>query len=493
MQNSIKKIFEIDLRALALFRIGFGIILIFDLAIRSLDIENHYTDFGVLPRIEAIKTLVDYAISIHLTSGSLFFQTILFIVSFIFTIGFLIGFKTRFCTIIIWFLFMSLQNRNVLLLNGVDGLKIILLFWSAFLPLGARYSLDSFTAQDSSKSSDTHFSLAGAALLILSAIIYFYSFFYKTGKEWYPDGTALYYALHIGSNVTHLGVWFRQFDFILQMGTYATLFFEFFGPILIFITCWKYTIRLTMVGIFISFNFGIALFLAIGEFPFLNMLTPILFIPKKYWDILEANLIFIKFSTWSRILLSKINFQLNTSINSNGFRYHKIADCFSFVIFISLMFWNISALPQSDYKVPNFMDTTLRFLGLRQSWNMYGPKPHDHSGWYLISGKLMDETEVDVTRQKKGKTDYSRPKYLVDTYPTERWRKYLDETRFRNDSKRQLLNYGRYICRSWNRGKPENEQLATFQIHFMWEKTLLNYQKAEIIKETLWYHDCFKP
>ncbi|GEM_PF-3148180 len=493
MQNILKKTFEIDLRGLALFRIGFGIILIFDLAIRSLDIENHYTDFGVLPRIEAIKTLVDYAISIHLAGGSLFFQTVLFILSFIFTIGYVTGFKTRFCTIAIWFLLMSLQNRNVMLLNGVDGLKIILLFWSAFLPLGARYSLDSLDVKNSSKSNNAHLSFAGAALLILSVIIYFYSFFYKTGTEWYPDGTALYYALHIGSNVTHLGVWFRQFESILYLGTFATLLFEFFVPILIFITCWNYAIRLTMVGVLIAFNFGIALFFAIGEFPFVNMLTPILFIPKIFWDILEKNLFFIKISNWLRGIFSNLNLQSDTPTKQYNSRFRKLAESFSFVIFISLMIWNISALPQIDYKVPNLMDATLRFLGLRQNWNMYGPKPHDHSGWYLISGKLMDESAVDVTRKKKGKTDFSRPKYLVDTYKTERWRKYLDETRFRFDSKRQLLNYGRFICRSWNRGKPEKEQLATFQIHFMWEKTLLNYEKAEIIDEILWYHDCFAP
>ena len=415
------------------------------------------------------------------------------IISFIFVIALTLGYKTHISTIATWFLLLSLQNRNNMLLNGADGLKLILLFWSSFLPLGTRYSLDALSKQDASKKNDTHFSLAGMALLIMSVGIFFFAVFYKTGKEWYPDGTAIYYALHIGSNVTHLGVWFRQFEFILKLGSYATLVFEFFGPILIFVTCWNYKIRLIMVGVFILFQSSIALLLAIGTYPFINLLTPLLFIPKKYWDIFETNAIFIKASNCLRAIFSKFILPSNTATDKENPRNAKLADKFSFIIFVFLLIWNIAELPKIDYKAPRFIDNTLRFLGLNQNWNMYGPRPHDHSGWYLISGKLMDESEVDVTRNKKGKTDFSRPEYLVDTYSTERWRKYLDQTRFRNDSQRQLLNYGRFICRSWNRGKPENEKLAIFKIHFMWEKTLLNYQKAEIIKETLWHHDCFKP
>jgi len=493
MQKIIKKTFEIDLRALALFRIGFGIILFWDLAIRVIDLENHYTDFGVLNRIEAFRILDDYAFSIHLANGTLFFQAVLFILSFIFIIGLITGYKTRLSTIITWFLLLSLQKRNNMILNGADGLKIILLFWSAFLPISARYSIDSLSKQDSSKKTDTHLSLAGAGLLIMSVAIFFFAVFYKTGDEWYPDGTALYYALHIGSNVTHLGVWFRQFDFILQLGSYATLVFEFFGPILIFVICWNYAIRLTMVGIFISFQTGIALFLAIGTYPFINLLTPLLFIPKQYWDSVETNSIFNKISYGLNTTFSKFKFFIKASTEKENPRTTKLADRFSFLILIFLFIWNIAELPQTDYKAPRFIENTLTFLGLNQNWNMYGPRPHDHSGWYLISGKLMDESKIDITKNKKGKMDYSRPQYLVDTYPSERWRKYLDQARFRYDSKRQLLNYGRFICRSWNRGKPENEKLGTFQIHFMWEKTLPNYEKAEIIKETLWYHDCFKP
>ena len=54
-----------------------------------------------------------------------------------------LGWKTRFATIASWVLLLSLQNRNTMILSGEDNLALLLLFWGMFLPLGARYSVDS--------------------------------------------------------------------------------------------------------------------------------------------------------------------------------------------------------------------------------------------------------------------------------------------------------------------------------------------------------------
>ena len=45
-------------------------------------------------------------------------------------------------TIIRWFLLVSLQNTNYMILQGVDTVLRVMLFWGMFLPLGAQYSLD---------------------------------------------------------------------------------------------------------------------------------------------------------------------------------------------------------------------------------------------------------------------------------------------------------------------------------------------------------------
>ena len=45
-----ERIFSIDYRSLAAFRIGLALILLCDLFNRSQDLVAHYTDLGVLPR-----------------------------------------------------------------------------------------------------------------------------------------------------------------------------------------------------------------------------------------------------------------------------------------------------------------------------------------------------------------------------------------------------------------------------------------------------------
>ena len=45
-----EEIFGIDLRSLALLRVGLALLVIIDLVQRSFDLKAHYTDLGILPR-----------------------------------------------------------------------------------------------------------------------------------------------------------------------------------------------------------------------------------------------------------------------------------------------------------------------------------------------------------------------------------------------------------------------------------------------------------
>jgi hypothetical protein len=50
--------------------------------------------------------------------------------------------KARWSTLLASVLLVSLDNRNPLILNAVDSYFRMLLFWSLFLPLGARFSVN---------------------------------------------------------------------------------------------------------------------------------------------------------------------------------------------------------------------------------------------------------------------------------------------------------------------------------------------------------------
>ena len=72
-RNWLAEIFALDVRSLALFRVSVALVVLADLAARSGDLRDHYTDVGILPRATAIAEYGRYGfLSLHLFGGSTF-------------------------------------------------------------------------------------------------------------------------------------------------------------------------------------------------------------------------------------------------------------------------------------------------------------------------------------------------------------------------------------------------------------------------------------
>src|SRR5262249_47462977 len=80
-------VFSLDLRSLAIFRIGVALILLFDLYYRSLDLRAFYTDWGLYPRslMPAYRPAMLYALS-----GSAWWPALLMVVAGILAITLLV-------------------------------------------------------------------------------------------------------------------------------------------------------------------------------------------------------------------------------------------------------------------------------------------------------------------------------------------------------------------------------------------------------------------
>ena len=84
---------------------------------------------------------------------------------------------------------------------------------------------------------------------------------------------------------------------------------------------------------------------------------------------------------------------------------------------------------------------------------------------------------------------WEKPQYVANIYKNEHWRKYLEnirQVRFAD----QRLHFGRYICREWNTRHTGAEELMTFQITYMLEETLPDYEYFTPQKVVLWEHSC---
>ncbi|MEC9308195.1 MAG: DCC1-like thiol-disulfide oxidoreductase family protein [Chloroflexota bacterium] len=299
----VKEIFNLDLRSLALFRVALSSLIIIDLIQRCFDLKAHYTDLGVLPRWALTQGVGNrWHLSLHNITGMFEIEAIIFLIHGLVAFMLLLGFKTRWATIICWILIVSLHSRNPIILSGGDILLCVMLFWSIFLPLGSRFSIDH--ALDSGngiyKKVNAYFSVATMAVLIQIAVVYWFNWLAKLHPTWIEDYTAVYYAMSLDMYATKLGTALLGFPLLMQAATWSTLWLELLGPLLLFSPIKNGTFRIAVLIGFILLHLGIALTLNIGYFPAVSIIVWMLVIPGLFWDRI-ANLCFRGSSTYFSI------------------------------------------------------------------------------------------------------------------------------------------------------------------------------------------------
>ncbi len=193
-------------------RVLLGLLILIDLAIRSQALSAHYSDMGILARSEMVRGFRTSSPiwSLHLVNGSALYQGLLFAVAGLFAGGLILGYRTRLCAIGSWLLLVSLHNRNPLVLHSGDVLFRMVLFWCVFLPLGSRYSWDSWREPRTRKTVAVC-SFASAALLLQIAMIYTFGVVLKSDPVWTREFSAVQYSLQIDHFVTHLGKFLAGF------------------------------------------------------------------------------------------------------------------------------------------------------------------------------------------------------------------------------------------------------------------------------------------
>ena len=281
----LEELFGFDLRSLAAFRIGLALILMADLVIRSHDIKALYSDEGVLPRTVAKEIVNPLYWSFYGISGSPFVQTILFFLAFLMALALLVGYRTRLAAIASWALLISLHNRNPFLLFAGDDMLRALMFWAMFLPLGACYSIES--ALNSSPEPLPKRVLSGATFALSLQVYYVYAFsagFKTTSTIWWPDLTAVYYALSFDQYAAPLGQFLLNFPPLLPISTFFTLVLEWIGALFLFVPVATTFFRTATIITFILLHIGFGLTLHIGLFPALSIFTWLVFIPSDIWD-----------------------------------------------------------------------------------------------------------------------------------------------------------------------------------------------------------------
>jgi len=445
MFERLAHLFSIDLRSLALVRVGIAAVVLIDVCRRIPDLFLFYGDGGVFPVSYAYTFWTsDWMWSLHLLGGGApTLLTALFVIETLAAVALLIGFYTRIATIVLWVLVVSLHNANPLILQGEDVLLRVTLFVSMFLPLGAVYSLDRFR-QGNRLAENMVLSGWTVAYLLQLGFLYFFVSIYKHSPEW-VGGTAAYYALSLDQYATHFGRYLLQFPSFLVFTTYSILIFQSLALFLLFSPVYTTVIRVvTVLGLMIM-HASFAASMHLGMFSSMSIVALCGFLPPALWNWLEAQA--ARAGARTRSALQALSCAVSRNPGVPETTTGAVVSLVGALYILYIFFWHMGNVFVPGQYVPfqYGFETPAKIIRIDQRWNLFAPYPYRHDGWIIVDAERPDGSHVNL-RTGESPVSFERPVVIYDTYPRPRWRRYFLSLWIENNA-RYRVPYAQYLCR----------------------------------------------
>jgi hypothetical protein len=438
---ALERRFAVDERALAALRVALGGLLLLDLALRARDLRAFYTDAGVLPRSVLAAEYPTFArLSLHAVSGEPWVQALLFGLAGALAVALLVGYRTRLATAGSLVLLVSLHLRNPLLLNAGDSLLRRLLFWSLFLPLGRRWSVDAARDDPSGAGGGDRrvVGLATAALLVQAVLPYAVNAVFKLrGRAW-PGGRALERVFALDQLTVLLGDVLGAFPLLLRVLGWLWLALLTVSGLLVVLTGRR---RSALAGLFAAGHLGMLVTLRLGPFPLVSVASLLPFLHPGVWDRVERAVAPLRArldATSPAPTDTSPGGQTRTGRWPGRARTALLVTCLA-----GMLWWNAATLGYADppAAVTDTVDPEA------YAWDMFAPEPRSTDGWYVVDGRLSTGERVDPFRG--GPVRFDRPPDPDATFPSHRWLVYLLELQ-RPAGEPLRPAFGDYLCDRWN-------------------------------------------
>jgi predicted DCC family thiol-disulfide oxidoreductase YuxK len=289
-----------DLRWLGFFRIVLGLLLSVQLLNCWSVARDFYTNDGILPNhFSLFRPLGRGVVSLYHAFSTQPEVQVAFALTLAVFLTFTLGYRTRLFHLLSFICITSLDARNLMVENGGTVVINLLTFWTLFLPLGRRLSLDALVSsmrrrverdsadlnrrQHTPEPAQRFYSLAVFALLFQWSAIYFFNAVHKTGEGWH-NGSAIHWFLYQNRIVTWFGIFAREHApfWLLQGFTYATLAVEITLSVILLIPFWQVWLRRLAFLLALGLHGGIAATSRLG--PFSYVMTIFFFWPLSAAD-----------------------------------------------------------------------------------------------------------------------------------------------------------------------------------------------------------------
>ena len=443
----------LDIRALAIGRVGMALLLLYDLFIRAHDIRALYSDEGLEPRSAVDPPLLPL-FRIYFAFGDVKSLQVVFAVSAVFALALLLGFRTRLVTGVSWVLLVSLQARNGSVNQAGDDLLAMFLFWSLFLPLGAYGSLDARLRPRPVASTLVNgagpFALSGQLFLL-----YFITGTLKANSSHWLLGNGIYDALNAQEFVTSFGRWLHPHQYVLKLLSWATLVLEIIGPLVLFVPPRRWRVRLALVLAFLCFHAGISLSMRIGMFSFVCMVGWLFLIPAGAFN---------RFARLSQSIT-------HPSPAPGPLWAQRLAG----TIFAYLVLAAMISDRWPKGKVRDALLKPARAFAWQERWGMF-VKPRDDVGFLVAHATLANGTQIDLLRGGEALT-WNPPPLVIDLFSNQRWRKMLTGV-IKSDNKDRAHRYLQWLCRTENVSRTGRVKVENLVLTYVSQKLVAPYTKA---------------
>lgn len=290
-----------DRRVLGGFRIGLGLVLLYDVLRRLPDAGLLWSNDGLL----SATALRKVPQAVHQSS-------------FLFGISSTGGVQLAFCGLALLFLlyclglftrlmqplvllgYASLNARNLFFEDGGTGLVIVLLTWTLCLPLADRFALDALRRDAKlgtlkariaarAEARQPLFTLAALAILLQAAVIYWLNAAHKTGVTW-RGGDAVHLVLWQHRVNTPFALWLAGHEptWFSPLSTWLTKRAEFIMPVLLLWPTHPLQSRSLAFVLAILLHGGIALCLTLGPFSYAMLCLLWLAVPGQALDVVAG-------------------------------------------------------------------------------------------------------------------------------------------------------------------------------------------------------------
>ncbi|MBI1281455.1 MAG: hypothetical protein GC179_25230 [Anaerolineaceae bacterium] len=444
---------DVDARPLGLFRIAFAALMLKEAIYHIFVADIWYSDGGMLPSAllpRVSPTTPTLMSGLSETWMAIAFFALWAVVAFLL----LIGWQTRLMSILNLVLLVSVINRNQLVVTGADSVMQVLAFWSLFVPLGCCYSVDARRRVSNQRPTTYAFPVRMIQLQI--ALVYIFTTIFKLQGQTWPSGDALYMAMQVRMHTFPLAEWLliNASTSVLRTLTYIALLIEGGFALLVFAPIFQPYLRRVGLIAGVMLHIGIGLVMNIPNFPLVMIISYLMLLDSGWVDWIDGRL------QVSPKPAQAENEPPATEKQRGGCAgvlmavprgmvqgaYRGVLACALSAVMVVVIWGNLLnndrlAIRLNTRAMPDYVESSLRAIGLWQSWALFAPDPLPYEGWFGLNGIFQNGETYDV------RSSLQRPHWYSG--PLARWGKLEENLMLREKDDPLFVAWATYTCKQF--------------------------------------------